>query len=113
MSNNIIKKYDDLYDKYSELQEYNKMIPENKQFIADGDIIKYINFDDKNEKIKTAFIIKKLNNKLLLKSFNTEVNFVWYIWLKNNYIFYKSKNNLKNYFITQYLLKNETNKNNV
>jgi hypothetical protein len=97
MTSLIKKKYDDIYDRHDELLGYNKMIPENKQFIREGDIIKYIRFDDKNEIIKTAFIIKKFDNKLLLKSFSyNDKSIVWYIWMKNNYIFYKPKNDFKN-----------------
>ena len=101
MTSLIIKKYDDIYNRHIEsLSSFNKMIPENKKFITEGDIVKYIRFDDKDEKIKTAFIIKKFDNKLLLKSFSyNEKSMVWYIWLKNNFIFYKSKNNIKNFIL--------------
>ena len=97
MANLIIKKYDEIYNRHKELIDFNKMIPENKQFIREGDIVKYIRFDDKDEIIKTAFIIKKFNNKLLLKSFSyNDKSIVWYVWLKNNFIFYKPKNYIKN-----------------
>ena len=97
MANLIIKKYDEIYNRHKELIDFNKMIPENKQFIREGDIVKYIRFDDKDEIIKTAFIIKKFNNKLLLKSFSyNDKSIVWYVWLKNNFIFYKPKNYNKN-----------------
>jgi hypothetical protein len=100
MADLIIKKYDEVYGRHVELSGFNKMIPENKQFIREGDIIKYIRFDDKDEKIKTAYIIKKFDNKLLLKSFSyNDKSIVWYIWMKNNYIFYKSKNDFKNYIL--------------
>ncbi len=100
MTSLIIQKYDDIYDRHEELIDFNKMIPENKKFIREGDIIKYIRFDDKDENIKTAFIIKKFDNKLLLKSFSyNDKSIVWYIWLKNNFIFYKSKNNIKNFIL--------------
>jgi parvulin-like peptidyl-prolyl isomerase len=96
----IIKKYEDIYNRHTELSGFNKMIPENKQFIREGDIIKYIRFDDKDEIIKTAFIIKKFNNKLLLKSFSyNDKSIVWYIWLKNNFIFFKSKSDKKNFIL--------------
>ncbi len=100
MTSLIIQKYNDIYNRHEELIGYNKMIPENKQFIREGDIIKYIRFDDKDEIIKTAFIIKKFHNKLLLKSFSyNDKSMVWYIWLKNNYIFYKPKNVTKNFIL--------------
>ena len=101
----IIQKYNDIYNRHSELIGFNKMIPENKQFIREGDIVKYIRFDDKDEIIKTAFIIKKFDNKLLLKSFSyNDKSIVWYIWLKNNFIFYKKKNNKKNFILNNVLL---------
>ncbi len=100
MANLIIKKYDEVYGRHVELNGFNKMIPENKQFIREGDIIKYIRFDDKDEIIKTAYIIKKFHNKLLLKSFSyNDKSMVWYIWMKNNYIFYKPKNDTKNFIL--------------
>jgi hypothetical protein len=100
MADLIIKKYDEVYGRHVELSGFNKMIPENKKFIREGDIIKYIRFDDNDEKIKTAYIIKKFDNKLLLKSFSyNDKSIVWYIWMKNNYIFYKPKNDFKNYIL--------------
>jgi len=100
MTNLIIQKYDDIYNRHIELEGFNKMIPENKKFIREGDIVKYIHFDDKDEKIKTAFIIKKFDNKLLLKSFSyNNKSIVWYLWYKNNFIFYKPKNNFKNFIL--------------
>jgi hypothetical protein len=105
MASLIIQKYNDIYNRHSELIGFNKMIPENKQFIREGDIVKYIRFDDKDEIIKTAFIIKKFDNKLLLKSFSyNDKSIVWYIWLKNNFIFYKKKNNKKNFILNNVLL---------
>lgn len=98
MYKNIIQKYNEIQEKFSELEFYNPMIPENKKFISNGDIIKYINFNDKEQKIKSGFILCKFDNKLLLKSFDKN-NFTWYISLKNNYIFYKSKNNFKQMII--------------
>ena len=98
MYKNIIQKYNEIQEKFSELEFYNPMIPENKKFLSNGDIIKYINFNDKEQKIKSGFILCKLDNKLLLKSFDKS-NFTWYISLKNNYIFYKSKNNFKQMII--------------
>jgi hypothetical protein len=100
MTSLIIQKYDDIYNRHIELEDFNKLIPENKKFIREGDIVKYIRFDDKDEIIKTAFIIKKFDNKLLLKSFSyNNKSMVWYIWLKNNYIFYKKKNDIKNFIL--------------
>jgi hypothetical protein len=105
MASLIIKKYEDIYNRHTELIGFNKMIPENKQFIREGDIVKYIHFDDKDEIIKTAYIIKKFDNKLLLKSFSyNDKSIVWYIWLKNNFIFYKTKNNKKNFILNNVLL---------
>jgi len=98
MNKNIIEKYEEIKGKFPELEFYNSMIPENKKFISEGDIIKYINFNDKEYKIKSGFIIRKLDNKLLLKSFYKN-NFTWYILLKNNYIFYKSNNSFKQMII--------------
>ena len=94
MYKNIIEKYNEIQAKFSELEFYNKMIPENKKFLTNGDIIKYISFNDEKQKIKSGFVLRKLDNKLLLKSFDKN-NFTWYISLKNNYIFYKSNNNFK------------------
>lgn len=94
MNKNIIEKYNEIQEKFLELEFYNKMIPENKKFLSKGDIIKYIGFNDEKQKIKSGFVLRKLDNKLLLKSFDKN-NFTWYISLKNNYIFYKSNNNFK------------------
>lgn len=94
MNKNIIEKYNEIQTKFPELEFYNKMIPENKKFLTNGDIIKYISFNDEKQKIKSGFVLRKLDNKLLLKSFDKN-NFTWYISLKNNYIFYKSNNNFK------------------
>ena len=94
MYKNIIEKYNEIQAKFPELEFYNKMIPENKKFLTNGDIIKYISFNDEKQKIKSGFVLRKLDNKLLLKSFDKS-NFTWYILLKNNYIFYKSNNNFK------------------
>ena len=64
MTSLIIKKYDDIYNRHIEsLSSFNKMIPENKKFIREGDIVKYIRFDDKDEII----ILHKLENFLHTK----------------------------------------------
>jgi hypothetical protein len=89
------------------LQDFTYICPDDRQYIESGNLIKYINIRDLKQKIKTGIVINFTNNKILLKSLNSAIQ--WTIKMTDCHIFYKFKKDDLIDAINDLLEKNEIN----
>ena len=109
MYKNLIFNYDKIKNIYNnELKQYKYILPNNRDNIPIGSMIKYlnINFNENIKekfKLKNGFLISYDKYSMLLKSSISNSKFYFKIKFTNNYIFYyKHFTTLRDYLEENY-----------
>ena len=93
MSKNLINNYNILQNKYpNELNGYKFVLPDNRNNLNPGVLIKYININYEKSpdkyKLRSGFLVSYDNDFIILKSTVTNSKFVFKLKFNNHYIFY-------------------------